>query len=155
MDAQIKRIKGGHQDMWGHDHDIIRDEWKHTLADDCTSFEMRCMAIRTDQLIHITEATGSKIYSRESEVGAQGLAKALVLFLKQSHAQYYRFYEKGPTMAMVGLQGLYSSDTFWYLNVLTSVGLKSFCPWCLKFGENTETIVVSPQGGAIQAGHSM
>ena len=35
-----------------------------------------------------------------------GLAKALVLSLKQFHAQYNRLYEKGPTKAMVHLQGL-------------------------------------------------
>ena len=40
MDGQMKRIKGGHQDVWGHDHKIVRAEQKHALADDCTSFEM-------------------------------------------------------------------------------------------------------------------
>ena len=80
MDAQMKRIKGGHQDVWGHDHKIIRAEWKCALAGDHTSFKMRQMATRTDQLIHITNATGSKIYTRE----AQGSAKALVLSLNSS-----------------------------------------------------------------------
>ena len=41
-----------------------------TLADDCTSFEMRWIATRTDQLICTAEATGSKIYTRESEAEA-------------------------------------------------------------------------------------
>ena len=40
-DAQLKRIEGGHQDMWGHNHEIIRAKQKHTLADDHTSFKMR------------------------------------------------------------------------------------------------------------------
>ena len=137
----MKRIKGGHQDVWGHNHGIIRVKWKCDLTDDHTSFEIRQMTTMTDQLIHIAKATGSKIYTRESEVRAQGLVRALVLSLKQFHAQYYRFYKKGPTKAMVGLQGLHSSATFWHLNMSTSVGLKSFCPWCLNFGENTETIV--------------
>ena len=83
------------------------------------------MATRTDQLIHIAKATGSNIYTRESEAGAQGLAKALVLSLK-------KFYEKGPTKAMVGLQAVHSSDTFWPLNMSTSVSLKSFCPFLEK-----------------------
>ena len=41
--------------------------------------------------------------------------------------------------AMVGLQGLHSSDTFWHLNVWAGVGLKLFCLWCFKFVRNTET----------------
>ena len=94
----------------------------------------------TDQLLCIAEATGSKIYTRESEVGTHSPAKALVLSLKQFHAHFYRLYEKGTTRAMVGFQGLHSSDAFWYLNVLASVGLKSFCPWCFKFRWNTKMI---------------
>ena len=52
-ETQMKRIKGGHQDVWGHNHKIIRAEQKHTLADDHTSFRMRQMATRTNQLIHL------------------------------------------------------------------------------------------------------
>ena len=74
--------------MRAYDHKIIRVEQKCTLVDDCTSFEMRRMAMRTNQLIHIAKAPGSKIYTRESEADAQGLAKALVLSLKQFHAHY-------------------------------------------------------------------
>ena len=44
------------------------------------------------------------------------------------------------TKAMVGHQGLHSSDTFRCFNMSSSVGLKSFCPWCFKLGGNTETI---------------
>ena len=143
MDAQIKRIEHGHQDMWGHDREVIRAELKCTLADDHTSFEMRQMTTRTDQLIHIAEVTGSKIYTRESEVGAQGLAKALILSLKQFHTQSYMFYEKRPAKDLVGLKGLHSSDAFWCLNMLTSVGPKSFCPWHFKFRGITKVIVTS------------
>ena len=124
----MKRIEDGHQDVWGHYHKIIRAEQKHTLADDHTSFKMRQMATRTNQLIHIAKATGSKIYTRESEAEAQGLAKALVLSLKQFHDHYYRLYKKGTTRAIVGLQGLHFSDAFWHLNMSASVGLKSSCP---------------------------
>ena len=56
----MKRIGGNHQDVWGHDHKIIRTEWKCALPKDNTSFEMRRMTTRTDQLLHIAEATGSK-----------------------------------------------------------------------------------------------
>ena len=59
------------------------------------SFEMQRMTTRIDQLLHIAEATGSKIYTRESEAKAHSQAKALVLSLKQYHACYYRFYKKG------------------------------------------------------------
>ena len=41
MNVQMKRIEGGHQDVWGHDHEIIRAKQKHALADDFTSFKMR------------------------------------------------------------------------------------------------------------------
>ena len=118
--------------MWGHYHKIIRTEH--------TSFKLRRMASRTNQLLHIAEATGSKIYTREYEAEVQGLAKALVLSLKQFHTPYYRLYEKGTTQAMMGLQGLHLSKAFWHRNILAGMGLKSFCPWCFKFGGNTETI---------------
>ena len=138
----MKRIGDSHKDVWGHGHKIIRTKWKCTLVDNCNSFKMRRMATRTDQLLHIAEATGSKIYTRESEAEAQGPAKALLLSLKQFHAYYYsyRLYEKGTSRAMVGLQGLHSSDSWWHLNMSASMGLKSFCPWCFKFRGNTKTI---------------
>ena len=97
---------------------------------------------RNDQLFHTAEATGSKIYTRESEVETHSKAKALVLFLKQYHTHYYRFFEKGTTRAMMGLQGLHMSISFWHSNVSAGVGLKSFCPWCFKLGRNTETIAI-------------
>ena len=124
----------------GPDHMIVQSEWKHTLAEDCTAFEMRRMTTRTDQLICIVDATGSKEYTRKSEVGAHRPAKALVLSLKLFHTYFYWLHKKGTTRAMVGLQGLHSSDTLWHLNILANVGHKSFCPWCFKFGGNTEMI---------------
>ena len=129
-ETQMKRIRDSHQHIWGHDHKIIKAKWKHVLADDHTSFEIRRMVTRIDQLLHIAEATGSKIFTRESEAEAQVLAKALVLSFEQFHAHYYRLYEKGTTRAMVGHQGLHSSDAFWHLNVSASMDLKSFFPCC-------------------------
>ena len=103
--------------------------------------QMRWMATRTDQLVHIAKLLAPKFTPRESEVGAQDLVKAFILSLKQFHAHYYRLYEKGTTRAMMGLQGLHSSDAFWCLNMSARVCLKSFYPWCPKFGCNTATIV--------------
>ena len=112
----MKRIRDSHQDVWGHDHKIIRTEQKCALSEDCTSFEMRRMTTRPNQLLHIAEAMGSKIYTREPEVETHAPAKALVLSCKQFHAHYYRLYEKGTTRAIMGIQGLYMSNTFWHLN---------------------------------------
>ena len=91
----MKRIGDSHQDAGGHVHNIVRTELKCALVEDHTSSEMRRMTTRTDQLLHIAEATHFKIYTRESEAGTCGLAKALVLSLKQFHAHYYRLYKKG------------------------------------------------------------
>ena len=41
MDEEIKRIKGDHQDMWGHNHKVLRAKQKCSLADDCSSNERR------------------------------------------------------------------------------------------------------------------
>ena len=117
MEAQMSSIGDSHQDIWGHDHKIIGTEQKCSLVEDCTSFEMRKMTTRTDQLLHIAEATGSNVYTKESEAETQGPAKALVLSFKQFHVQYYRLYEKGTTRAMVGLKGLHSSNAFWHPNI--------------------------------------
>ena len=138
----MKWIRDSHQDVWGHDHKIIRTWKKHTLVDDSTSFEMSRMTTRTDQLLNIAEATCSKIYTRESVAVAWGPAKALVLSLKQFHTHYYRLYKKVTTRTMVGLQGLHLSDAFWHPNLSASMDLKSFCPLCFKFGGNTETITI-------------
>ena len=140
MEAQLKRISENCQDMWGHDHECGRAEQKCDLAEDCKSFEMWKMMIRTDQLLYITEATGSKIYATELEAKTNGKAKTLVLLLKQYHTYHYWFYEKGTMRAMVGLPGLHTSDAFQCCNVSASVGLKSFCPWCFKLRGNMETI---------------
>ena len=46
------------------------------------------------------------------------------------------------THAMVSLQGLHTDDAFRCPNVSTSMGLKLFCPRCLKLGRNTKTIAI-------------
>ena len=74
--------------MWEQDHESIRTEWKHTLAEDCNSFEMQKMMVTTGQLLCITEATGSKMYTSELEAETHGRPKTLELSLKQYHAHY-------------------------------------------------------------------
>ena len=39
----MKRIRDSNQDVWSHDHKIIRTEQKPALVDDHTSFKMRGM----------------------------------------------------------------------------------------------------------------
>ena len=133
-EAQLKRIANSHQAVWGHDHKSIRTEWVHALVEDCSSFEMCKMMVRTDQLLHIAAATDSHIYTRDSEAETHGQAKTLVLSLKQYHTHYYYFYKKVMTRSMVDLQGLHLNDAFSCSNVSSSLGLKSFCPWCFKLG---------------------
>ena len=133
-EAQMKRTGDSHQDVWGHDHKIVRTEQKCTPVKDHTSLEMRRMTTITEHLLCTAEATGSKIYTRQLEVETRGPAKASVLSLKQFHTCYYRLYEKGTTMEMVGLQGLHTSNAFWCPKVSASMDLKLFCPWCFKFG---------------------
>ena len=64
-ETQLKGLSDSFQDIWGHDHKIVRTEWKCTLVEDCTSFEMRQMMTRTNQLLYIAEATGSKVYTQQ------------------------------------------------------------------------------------------
>ena len=139
-ETQLKRISKNHQLVWGHDHECVRAEEKWTLLEDHNSFEMWKMMVRTEQLLHIAEATGSRIHARESEAETDCRVRNLVLSLKQKHTHYYRFYKNGTMRAMVGLQGLYTSDAFRQFNMSSSVRLKSFCPWCFKLGGNTDTI---------------
>ena len=83
-----------------------------------------------------------QIYSRESEAQAQGPAKVLVLSLQQSHAHYYRLYEKGTTRAILGLQGLHLSNAFWHPNMFQQVWVWSYSALgVLNSGGNTKTIV--------------
>ena len=63
-EAQLKRINDSHQDVWGHDHESVRSEHKCTLAEDNDSFEMQKLMVRMEQMVCITNATGSKIHTR-------------------------------------------------------------------------------------------
>ena len=84
MQAQLNRISDSHQDMWGCDFESVRTEQKCTLVEDHISFEMQEMTVRTDQLLCIAEATGSKMYTWELETETHDRAKTLVLLLKNA-----------------------------------------------------------------------
>ena len=92
----MKRIRDSHQNVWGHDHKIVRKEQKHSLAEDCTSFKMRRMTTKGNQLLCIDKAIGSKMYTRELEVGPHGTAKALVLSSNSSMPIFTGFMRKVP-----------------------------------------------------------
>ena len=55
---------------------------------------------------------------------------------------YYWLYEKGMIHTMVGLQGLHLGDALKHPSISAGIGLKLFCPWCLKLGGNMETITI-------------
>ena len=74
-EAQLKQIGDSHQAVWGSDHEIIQTEWELALEEDCTSFEVNKMMVRTDQLLWIKEATHSKILPQESEAEVHGWKK--------------------------------------------------------------------------------
>ena len=139
-EAQLRRIGKSHQAMWGHNYQSIQVEQNCALAEDCNSFGMHRIMVRTDQLLHIATTTNSQIYTRDSEAKARAWAKTLALLLKQYHAHYYHFYEKGMTRVMVGLQGLHSNNAFRDFYISASVRLKSFCPQCFKLGGTAEVI---------------
>ena len=101
---------------------------------------MHKMTVRSDQLVCIAEATSSKMYTLELEAKAHDWMKALVLSLKRYNTHCYWLYENNMTRAMVGLHGLHLGNPFRCSNVSSSVGLKSFCPWCFTLGGNTEMI---------------
>ena len=141
-EAQMKRIRrqssGSHMGPWPGHHQV--------RAEMHSSWRLRLLWDVEDDSQDLTSCSASsrplaqKSTSGGPEAETDGRAKKLVQSLKQYHAQFYYFYEKGSTRAMIGLQGLHSNDMFWCSTVAASMGLKSFCPWCFKLGGNTETI---------------
>ena len=65
---------------------------------------MQKLMVRTDQLLCIAKAPGSKIDIRDSEANTHGKVRTLVLFLKQYHSHCYWFYEKEMTRAMISFR---------------------------------------------------
>ena len=119
----------------------VKTEWDLTFDKDPSSFEVSRMVVCTDQLLQIKAAPNARnIYPWEDEADIDRRKKAWVELFKQFHTHYYWLYEKGMTCAMVGLQGLHSADALKCPSISAGIGHKSFCPWCLKLGGNTETI---------------
>ena len=101
------------------------------------------MTVHTNQLLWIKVATNVRnIFPQEHKADVDGRKKALVWSLKQFHVCYYWLYKKGMTCAMVGLHSLHSGHTLKHPTISAGIGLKSFCPWCLKLGGNTEMITI-------------
>ena len=114
---------------WNHPDRVEDCSWRRSHF-----FKVNKMTLRTDQLL--------KIHTWESEVDVHGQKETLIQSLKQFHACFYWWYEKGMTWAMVSLQGLHISNAFRCSNALASLELKSFFLWCLKLGANTEMIII-------------
>ena len=64
-EAQLKQICDSCHAVWGSDYDVIKTEWDLTFKEDCSSFEVNKMMVRTDQLLWVKEATHSKIHPSE------------------------------------------------------------------------------------------
>ena len=123
--------------MWGSDYQAIKTDWDLTLDRDPSSFKVSGMMVCTDQLLQIKATTNTRnIYPQEHEADINQWKKGLVQSLKEFHACYYQLYEKGMTHAMVGLQSLHLGNTLKHPSISAGVGLKLFCPWCLKLGGN-------------------
>ena len=91
-EAQLKRIGDSHQAMWVHDHESVQTEQDHALVEDCNSFEMHRMMVRTDQLLCTATAIDSQyLYQRlrgggpwlgkDSGIVAETIPHPLLLFL--------------------------------------------------------------------------
>ena len=141
-ETQVRLIKDSDQAIWDSDHEIVRAEWLITLRRITPPSKWIEWPPKPNNYFGSKRPPTLKFYKWESEAKVQGWKKTLMQSLKKFHACFYQFYEKSTTQANVSLQGLHMSNTFWWSNILASVGLKSFCPWCLKMGGNTETITV-------------
>ena len=120
-------------------HKIIRTRVETcTLAADCTSFKMRRMATRTNQLLHMAEATGSKVYTGESEAEGSRPSKGLGPVLETVPHLLLQPLQEGDNQ---GYGGSPRPTLEWCIpaseHIGKHVGLKSFCPLCFKFGGNT------------------
>ena len=135
----------------GNDYEAIKTEWDLASDKDPTSFKVNRMMVCTDQLLQIKVTTNvRKISPQEHEVNVNGRNKALVWSLKQFYTCSHWLYEKGTTLTMVSLQGLHPGNALKCASISAGVGLKLFCPWCLKVGGNMEMITVHLKEGYYQ-----
>ena len=133
-EAQVKWIEDSHQAIWDSNHEIVQTDLLITLKEDLTPFEVNKMAIRTKQLLWIKEATHSKVYTWESEAKIHGPDENSHAISKTIPCTLLLIIWKGYDPGHGWLLGLHISDAFRHSNISTSVGLKSFCPWCSKLG---------------------
>ena len=112
--SQMVLIDKTHQAVWGSSFSIVNEEWDPTLKEDFSSSEADKMAVWTDQLLWIKEATDVKnIYPREPKADVHGKKKTLVQLLKQFYTHFYQLYERGTICAIVNLLGLHcGSEVF-------------------------------------------
>ena len=142
-EAQLEKIGDSCQTVWGSDYKVVKTEQDCTLNENHSSFEMNKIMVWTDQLLQIKYVTNTKnIHPRKYEAEVYGRKKTLLQSLKQFHTHFYQLYKKSTTCTMVSLQGLHLGKAFRCPNISASVGLKLFCPWCLKLGRNTGTITI-------------
>ena len=50
-EGQLRWIGDSHHTVWGSNYEVIKTEWDLTLKEDCRSFEVNQMMVRTDQLL--------------------------------------------------------------------------------------------------------
>ena len=85
------------QAIWETDHEMVWAEQEITLKENCTSFKVNKVTVRTDQLLHIKDVIHSKTHIRESEAEVHGQKKTLMQSLKEFHTHFYGVYEKSTT----------------------------------------------------------
>ena len=97
METQMKRIRDSHQNIWGHDHKIVRIRAEmHSSRGLHFLWNENDMMTRTDSAaLYSWSYRLQSLYQGSQRLGLSGPVKALVLSLKQFHAHFYRLYEKG------------------------------------------------------------
>ena len=138
--AQLKQIKDSCQAIWGSDHEIIWTEWKITLREESHFFWSEQDDCHNWPNFFKSKRPPTQKSTLESEAEAHGWKKTLMQSWKQFHAHTSINYMKRVWSAR--LQGIHMSDAFRCSNISASMGLKSFCPWCLKLGGNTEMTAI-------------
>ena len=128
--TQLEQIRSNHNTVWGSNYKVMKTEQDLTFDKDPSSFKMSRMAVCTDQLLLIKAATNMS-------------KRVLVWSLKQFCTHFYWLCQKGITHTMMCLQGLHLCNTLKCLSISGGIGLKSFCPWCLKLGGNMEMIAAT------------
>ena len=142
-EAQMKWIGDSCHAVWRVTMKSSRQQL--TLEEDCNSFEVNKMMVRTDQLLQIKEVTHLKIHPCESKAGVQGRKKTLVQSLKEFHAHFYWLYKK----AMVSLQGLHLGNAFRLPNCFCQHGVEVILPLVSSARWKCQNNCHPPPGGTL------